>query len=215
MDRQYNKDRFDSLSVIGYVIKKNQSRGPGSGQTMRQIMYHKARDRLRKAKLPKNGSCATILERWHTEADYQKSLSDEGWTEEKIRQDDALALEDHSYEARPEEKRRWQRNWIEAVQSSTRQRPDFREAKHACRRLYKEHVESTGQGNQPIHPAQQKRQNPQQQFESHEEYAYKVHPRTGWRYYPPTSSSSSSQWQQNDKMEVESKLGLLAIFNLD
>ena len=33
-----------------------------------------------------------------------------------------------------------------------------------------------GQGNQSIHPAQQRRQNPQQQFEGHEEYAYKVHP---------------------------------------
>ena len=53
------------------------------GQSMRQMMYHKARDMLRKAKLPKNGSCETVLERWYTDADYQKSLSDEGWTEEK------------------------------------------------------------------------------------------------------------------------------------
>ena len=40
----------------------------------------------------------------HTDADYQKSLSDEGWAEEEIRQYDALALEDHSYEAAPEER---------------------------------------------------------------------------------------------------------------
>ena len=73
---------------------------------MRQIMYHKARDMLRKAKLPRHGSCETILERWYTDADYQKSLSDEGWTEEKLRQYDALALEDHSCEATPEERRR-------------------------------------------------------------------------------------------------------------
>ena len=66
-------------------------------------MHHKARDMLRKAKLPKNGSCETILERWSTDAVYQKSLSDEGWTEEKIRQYDTLALEDHSCEARPAE----------------------------------------------------------------------------------------------------------------
>ena len=71
---------------------------------MRQIMYHKARDMLRKAKLPKNGSCDSILDVWHTDADCQKSLSDEGWTEEKIRQCDALALEDHSNEATPEER---------------------------------------------------------------------------------------------------------------
>ena len=89
---------------LGYGIKKNQSRGPRHGQSRRQIMYHKARDVLRKGKLPKNGSCHTILERWYKDADYQMSLSDEGWTEEKIRQHDALALEDHSYEATPEER---------------------------------------------------------------------------------------------------------------
>ena len=111
MNRQYNKDRYDSLSSPGHVIKKNQSRGPRHGQSMRQIMYHTARDLLRKAKLPKNGSCETILERWYTDADYQKSLSDEGWAEEEIRQYDSLALENYSYEATPEERRRWEINW--------------------------------------------------------------------------------------------------------
>ena len=75
---------------------------------------------------------------------------------------------------------RWQTNWFivsdqEGVQGPMRQRPDFREAKHAYRRLYKEHVESTGQGNKSIHPAQQRRQNSQQQFDEHEEYACTVH----------------------------------------
>ena len=97
MNRQYNKDRYDSLSIPGYLIKKNQSRGPWNGQSMRQIMYHGAHDMLRKAKPPMNGSCETILERWYTDADCQKSLSDEDWTEEKIRQYDALALEDQSF----------------------------------------------------------------------------------------------------------------------
>ena len=110
-NRQLNKDRFELLSIPGNAIKKNQSRGPRHGQSMRQIMYHKARDILRRAKLPKNGSYETILERWQTDTDYQKSLSDEGWTEENIRQCGALALEDHSYEAAPAQRGRWQRNW--------------------------------------------------------------------------------------------------------
>ena len=79
-NRQLNRDRFDSLSIPGYVIKKNQSRGARHGQSMRQVMYHKAREKLRKAKLPENGPCETVLEQWHTDADYQKPLSDEGWT---------------------------------------------------------------------------------------------------------------------------------------
>ena len=164
----------------GYVIKKNQFGGPWHGHSMRQIMYHKARDMLRKAKLAKNGSCETFLERWYTDADNQKSSSDEGWTEEKIRQYDALTLENHSYEGTPEESGRWQRNWKivlnKGVKGPIRQRPDFREAKHAYRRINKEHVESTGQGNKSIHPAQQRRQNSQQQFDEHEEYDYTVHP---------------------------------------
>ena len=72
MDRQYHKDKFDTLSIPGNVIKKNQSRSPRRGHSLRQIMYHKARDMLRKAKLPKSGSCETTLVRWHTDADYQK-----------------------------------------------------------------------------------------------------------------------------------------------
>ena len=99
MNRQYNKDRYDSLWICGYVIKKNQSRCPTHVQSMRQLLYHTARGMLRKAKLPKNGSCETFLERWSTDAVYRKSLSDEGWTEEQIRQYDTLALENHSYEA--------------------------------------------------------------------------------------------------------------------
>ena len=74
-------------------------------------MYHEARDMLRKAKFPKNGHCQTIVERWYKDAKYRADVSEHGWTEEQIRQYDALALEDHSYEATPGEKRRWEKNW--------------------------------------------------------------------------------------------------------
>ena len=57
----------------------------------------------------------------------------------------------------------------EGVQGPIRQRPDFLEANHAYCRLFKEHVDE------------------------HEEYNYTVHPRTGWKNYPSTCSSSSSQ----------------------
>ena len=43
-------------------------------------------------------------------------------------------------------------------QGPIRQHPDFREAKHAYRHLSKEHAESTSEGNESIHPAQQTRQ---------------------------------------------------------
>ena len=99
--------------------------------------------------------------------------------ERKIRQYDAFALEDHFHEATSAERGRWQRNWKivfikEGVEGKIRQRPDFREAKHTYRRLYKKHVESTGQGNKSIHPAQQRRENSQQQFDEHAAYACRM-----------------------------------------
>ena len=74
-------------------------------------MHHKARDMLKKVQSAKTWSLPTFLERWYTDADCQKFLSDEGWTEEKIRQHDAHALEDHFYEATLGDMRRWKKNW--------------------------------------------------------------------------------------------------------
>ena len=129
---------------------------------------------LRRAKLPKNGSHETFLERWHTDADYQKSLSAEGWTEEKIKEHDALALEDHSYEATPQERGRWQGNWKivlnrEGVHGSISQRPDFREAKRALI------VDCTSQTIW--------RNKEDKTLNSNLKVTRKVHPRTGWRYF--------------------------------
>ena len=44
-----------------------------------------------------------ILDRWHKDDTYRKSLSDIGWIDEQIIQCDDLALEDHSYIATREE----------------------------------------------------------------------------------------------------------------
>ena len=123
-----------------------------------------------------------------------------GWTEEQIKQYDALALEDQSYVATPEERSRYHNSWKiplnrEGIQGPIRQRPDFIEAKQKFIRPSDEHVERTGAGNSRIHPAQQIRQLSDQQFEGLDEYSYTVDPRTGWRFYfstRPTISSSSA-----------------------
>ena len=72
--RQFNKDRFDTLSIPGYVLKKNQSRGPRHGPSLRQTVYHEARDMLRKAKNVKKGQCQTFLERWYRDEKYRADL---------------------------------------------------------------------------------------------------------------------------------------------
>ena len=62
--------------------------------SMRWVMCHEARDMLRK---PKRVSEKTVLERWYKDERYSMNLLELGWTEEQIRQYDALALEDHSF----------------------------------------------------------------------------------------------------------------------
>ena len=102
--------------------------------------------------------------------------------------------------------------WVR-VQGRVNQRPDFVEAKREMKRLHDEHVKETSKGNTPIHPVQRSTQWRNQQFEELEEYDYQVDPQTGWRSYPsksqenlrhPTSSSSSTQWEQHDDWKSKS-----------
>ena len=73
---------------------------------MRQYMYYKAHDMLKKARKHKSGGYKTTLERGHDDEKHRKSLSDIGWTEEQIIQYDAIALEDHTYGATWQERSR-------------------------------------------------------------------------------------------------------------
>ena len=66
---------------------------------MRQRMYYKASEMLKKARKHKNGGYEHILDRWHKDDKYRRSLSDIGWAEEQIIEYDEIAFEDHSYVA--------------------------------------------------------------------------------------------------------------------
>ena len=63
-NRQLNKERFDVLSIPGYVLTKSPFHGARHGPSVRKTMYYKAHDVLRKARNNKNGNCDIILERW-------------------------------------------------------------------------------------------------------------------------------------------------------
>ena len=211
--KRVDEDRFDMLSIPGYVMKKNQSRGAGHGQSLRQKMYHKARDVLRKAQNAKNGQRKTILERWFQDAQCRANLSEHGWTEEQIRQYDALALED------PEERRRWEKNWHivfneEGKQGPTRQRPDFCEAKQTYRQLCTEHVASTGDGICSIHPVDQTRQKSSTTIYRFRGVQLHGSP-SNWMDILPFNKFVFIRALAARRLEVKSKLGLLAIFNLD
>ena len=175
-------------------------------------MNHEAKEMLQKARQPKHGGHESILARRHKYNDYQKSLSKIGWTEEHIIQYDKLAPEDHSYIATPKERVRNEKNWVlslnkEGVQGPMNQRPDFAEAKQILKRLHDKYVTETSEENTPNYPTQRTRQRRDQQLEGLEEYDYQDDLQIGWRTYPsrsrrnlrhPTSSSSSTQWEQHD-----------------
>ena len=169
-NRQLNQERFDVLSILGYVVKENPAHSARHGPSVRQTMYVKEHDVLRKARSNKNGIVQLFWPVGTGMTKNRKSLSDTGWTKEQSEQYDALALEDHSHVATPQERSRFQKSWQisfnkEGTQGPTKQRPDFREPKQKCKRLYGEYVERTGEGIRPIPPAQQIRQRREQQFE--------------------------------------------------
>ena len=78
---------------------------------MRQYMYYKTHEMLKKARKHKNGGYKKNLDRWSNDDKYRKYLSDIGWTEEQIMQNDEIALEDHSYVATQEERSRNEKSW--------------------------------------------------------------------------------------------------------
>ena len=145
-NRQLNKARYDVLSTPGYVTKKNPTHGARHGPSVRQTMYHKAHDLLRKARKHKSGGYKTILERCHDDDRYRRSLSDIGWTEEwKI-----IPTWLHG-KRRSRNEKTWKFSFTkEDIQGPMNQRSDFIEAKHTCKILYDEHTEIIGEGNKPI-----------------------------------------------------------------
>ena len=105
-----------------------------------------------KPKFPENGSCETILERWYKDAKNKSRCLRKVGQKSKSDNTTHLPWKIILMKIHLSTKGRWQRSWTivlnkEGLQVSIGQRPDFREAKHAYRRLHKEHVESTGQGN--------------------------------------------------------------------
>ena len=175
------------------LLKKNPMHWARHGPSMWQYMNNETHEMLKKAR--KRGY-KNILDRWNNDK-YSISLSDIGWTEEQIIQYDEIALEDHSNVATKQEGSRKEKSLklslnAEGIQGPLKQRCDFKEAKQTCKRLYHEYTAITGSGNKPILPERQVRQRRDQQCEGLEEYNYRLEASTGWRYYPSSTTHSSS-----------------------
>ena len=109
------KANNDFTSVPGYNIKKNSSRGPKHGQSERQLMFFKAKDMQRKAKMSKNGSHPTILSRWKAQESYRTSSANHNIGEKEIMLCDQIALENHDYIATKAERIQHSKHWVLSI----------------------------------------------------------------------------------------------------
>ena len=199
----FNILRLDALSIPNYVIKKGRSHGARHGKTEVQREYHLAWNAWKRCckKVDSQGAHFTgIHDRFLRDPVYRESPLAIGWTEQKCKEWDELAKEDHTYRLTPEEKRRYHGQRYLTLNSAGKNGPmklrsDFRATVMMKNRL---HHESGEPIEEPIQPGQQRRTRRGQEIFS-EDYlsSARIDQHTGWQYRPSTSSSPwwyESEW---------------------
>ena len=160
--RKFHKLRLDALSFPNYVIKKGPSHGARHGKIEVQREYHLAWNAWKRCckKVDSQGEHFTgIHDRFLRNPVYRESQLAIGWTEQKCKEWDELAKEDHTYHLTPEEKKRYKGQWHltlnkEGKNGPMKLRSDFRAAVLMKNRL---HHESGEQIEERLHPDQQRR----------------------------------------------------------
>ena len=163
--RKFNKLRLDALSIPNYVIKKGPTHGARHGKTKEQTEYRVAWNAWKRCcrKFDSQGEHFTgIHDRFLRDPVYCESRLAIGWTEQKCKEWDELAPEDHAYRLTPEERKRYQGQWYLTLNKAGKNglmklRSDFRAAVSMKYRL---HHESGEQVEEPIHPDQYSRWHP-------------------------------------------------------
>ena len=104
--RKFNKLRLDALPIPNYVIKKGPTNGGRHGKTEVQREYHLAWNVWKRCceKVDSQGEHFTgIHVRFLRDPFYRDSQLVIGWTEQKCKELDQLAKEDHTHILTPEE----------------------------------------------------------------------------------------------------------------
>ena len=117
------KTNCDFTSIPGFVIKKNSSRGPEHGVSERQVMFHKAKQMLKKARQGKHGDHPTIFLRWYEQQGYRKSLAEHNIGEREVMLFDRIALERHDFSATKAERLQNAKHWILRLNADLPQKP--------------------------------------------------------------------------------------------
>ena len=144
--RKFNKLRLDALSTPNYVIKKGSNHGARHGKTEEQTEYHMAWNAWKRCckKVDSQGEQFTgIHDRFLRDPVYRESQLAIGWTEQKCKEWDELAQEDHTYRLTPEEKKSYQGQWYLTLNKAGKNGPvklrsDFRAAVSFKNRLHRE-----------------------------------------------------------------------------
>ena len=198
--RQMNRDRFDTLSVPLRNKEKRHFHGARHGNTEGQRIYRAAHIAAEKAK--KKGY-KSILVRFQTCPISESRSSRLDGTKPSAHTMTKLSNEDHTFVCTAEEHKRRENSWVLVLNGQSKngpmkQREDYAEAIKIKERLYDE----SGGARPKIHPSRQVRQSSNQPFSRYSEGAERVDPKTGWKLYPSTTSSSpsSSWWQSSEKM---------------
>ena len=139
--------------------KKGRNHGARHGKTKEQTEYHIAWNAWKRCykKVDSQGEHLTgIHDRFLRDPVYRESQLAIGWTEQKCKEWDELAQEDHTYRLTPEVKKRYQGQWYLTLNKAGKNGPmklrsDFRSAVSMTNRL---HHESGEQVEEPIHSDQ-------------------------------------------------------------
>ena len=199
--RRFNKLRLDVLSIPNYVIKKGLTHGARHIKTEEQKEFQKAwnawKRRCKKVD-SQGGHFSGIHDRFLWDPVYRESQLAIGWTEQKCKEWDELAKEDHTYNLTPEEKRRYKGQWHLTLNKTGKNeamklRSDYRAAVVMKNRL---HHESGEPIEEPIQPGQQRRTRRGRNFLRRLPVQ-----RSSWSTYRMAtlafiSSLSSSWWQE-------------------
>ena len=162
------KANNDSTSILGFVAKKNSTRGAKHGQSERQVKFFKAQEMLKKAIQEKHGSHPTILSRWQEHEGYRRPLAEHNIGDKEVVLYDRIVLERHDYTATRAERLHYAKHWVlrlnaDGHQKLLRQQQDFVNALKQC--LEMQDALETQQSLRPMRPQHQQRQRQNQQFE--------------------------------------------------
>ena len=140
-----------------------------------------------------------IHDRFLRDTVYRESQLAIGWSEQKCKEWDELAKEDHTYKVTPEKKRRYKGQWYLTLNKAGKNGPVKLRSDHRAAVMMKNrlHHESGEPIEEPIHPAQQRRiRQGQEVFSQDYLSSARIDQHTGWQCWP--SSPCSSWWHESE-----------------